>query len=451
MGRIREKIIIKIGLPVAILATLTILISSCENPVQSYIATNLYGPRYNLEVKKLTVTDAFNYGSSIDIYNDYIIVGAPATHNNTSESESVYIYHKTDVDKWEGPFKLPMPADYTIGDRFGYSVSIYGEFAAVGVPDKTIEGKPNAGAVYIYKRKEDTTNVWEEIKEFTKADQSPSLYPVTGNESFGYSVKLYDKWLLVGAPYDNLNGPESNYGAVYRFKYDGTEWAYDYIFSRNTTLPGDFGIAIDINSSYAVIGAPGEDIEGKSNVGAVYIYSFNNNKFEFKEKITNLDRYTGDDDYFGGSLSISGDFLAVGSAGTIVDGIFIAGRVQIYMLKSGTWNTTPSLLQLEKPEEYDFFGFPVAIKQREDDNYILLVGCFDRDSGDSADVGAVYIYTNESGTNTWKLQKELRASDSSANTYFGKEIALGEEYAVIGACTPRDDTLYENGGIYIFR
>ncbi len=458
-----------------ILTLLLVLILGCENPVQGYIRNNLFGPKYNLEVKKFAQTNAIDYGFSVDIYGDYIIVGAPADHGNTTNEESVYIYHRTGPDKWEGPFKLPKPAGYTIGDRFGYSVSIYsssyGDFAAIGAPDTAVNGNPNAGAVYIYRRKTGVSNEWEEIKKLTKADQNPLLYPVTGNEQFGKSIKLYDKWLLIGAPYDGLNGPESDYGEVYRFKYNGSDWEYDYIFSRNTTLANaNFGTAIDVNSSYAVIGAPGEDIDGKSNVGSVYIYSFNNDKFEFKERITNLERYTGDDDYFGGKLSISGNFLAVGSPGAIVNNTFIAGTVYVFMLQNGTWNNTPFQLTLEEPAEYDFFGFPVALKQIDDTNYILMAGSFTRDNNSVADAGAVYIYTNTvtsdiSGvdtsdsntqvsndpTNKWVLQKELRASDFSENSYFGNSIALSNNYAVIGACTPRDDTVYENGRVYIFR
>ncbi len=458
MGRIKQKkgqlsiTTIALFTLIAISLMSAILISSCENPVQSYIKTNLYGPKYNLEVKKFTVSNAFNYGRSVATYGDYIIIGAPADRSNTTEAEVVYIYHRTDIDKWEGPFKLPIPAEYVTGDRFGYSVSIYGDFAVIGAPDTSVEDKPNAGAVYIYRRKEGSTNEWEVLRRLTKADQNPLFYSVTGNEGFGKSVKLYNKWLLIGAPYDGLNGPESNYGAVYRFKYNGNTWEYDYFFSPNTLLSGaQFGMAIDVNSSYAVIGAPGEDIDGKSNVGSVYIYSFNNDKFESKERITNLDGYTGNDDYFGGSLSISGDFLAIGVGGAIVDDTFIAGKIQMYLLKDGTWNNTPTTIQLEKPQEYDFFGYPVALKQIGENNYILLAGCFDRDNENIADAGAAYIYTNTDGSNNWTLQKELRASDVSESSYFGQSIALGDDYAVIGACTPRDDTLYTGGGVYIFR
>ncbi len=463
MGRIIVKLMRKVTVKIKgkaklaaaafVLTVSIILISTCENPVQDYVSTNLYGPKFNLEVTKLSETEAIDYGFSVDTYGDYIIVGAPANRDNTTVTESAYIYHRTGVDEWEGPFTLPQPANYVVGDRFGYSVSIYGDFAAVGAPDTTVNGNKIAGAVYIYKKKSGTINEWEEEKRVTKADQTGNtVYPVAENDKFGSSVKLYNNWLLIGAPYDGLNGPGSDYGQVYRFKYNGTNWDYDYFFSRNTVLEdANFGIAIDVNSSYAVIGAPGEDIDSKGNVGSVYIYSFNNNKFEFKERITNTAYYTGDDDYFGGSLSLSGDFLAIGVGGAIVDDIFIAGNVQVYMLKDGIWNNTPAVLKLKKPAEYDFFGFPVAVKQINDNEYILLSGCFDRDNDDLADAGAVFIYTNTAGKNEWTLQKELRASDSSGNSYFGRSIAVGDDYAIVGACTPRFDTVFENGRVYIFR
>ncbi|RKX85257.1 MAG: hypothetical protein DRP57_04170, partial [Spirochaetes bacterium] len=76
------------------LSLLFVLLSACENPVQDFIGTNLFGPLYNLEVKKLAQTEAVNYVFSVATYGDYIMVGAPANHSNMAATESAYIYHK---------------------------------------------------------------------------------------------------------------------------------------------------------------------------------------------------------------------------------------------------------------------------------------------------------------------------------------------------------------------
>jgi len=434
------------------LPLLFVLLSACENPVQDFIGTNLFGPAYNIEVKKLAQTEAVNYGFSVATYGDYIMVGAPANHSNMAATESAYIYHKTGPDKWEGPFSLPQPSDYTIGDRFGYSVSIYGDFAAVAAPNQTVSGYANSGAVYIYLRKNGTVNEWAMVKKLTKEDQtSDYFYSIAGDEMFGYAIKLYDNRLIIGAPYDDRNGTYEDAGIVYVFKYDGINSIFDRVFIPNTQVAkADFGISIDINASYAVIGAPREDVSDNYRAGAVYIYSFNSGKFEFKEKIPNAN-YTGDDDFFGGSVSISGDFLAVGAGGIIVDSIFLAGEVFVYQIQAGSWNTsTPAAIALSEPAAYDYFGYPVAIRADSVGNYTLTAGCVDRDfDADTPDMGAVFIYTNETGTNNWNLQKTLTPSDGSKSTYFGRSIALGDNYAVIGACHLYD--YFTDGGVYIFR
>jgi len=445
--RIRKKTAVVCVLCISAVAA--VLFSGCENPIQDYIGTYLYRPAYNLEVSKLKIEGAVNYGHSVDISGDYIIVGAPAEWDNTANDEAVYIYHRTDIDTWDEGFKLK-PADWKAGDNFGYSVSIYGDYAAVGAPYKQVDDtggitRDAAGAIYIYKRT--GTNVWELDSELTQANfwAESHGYDAVEYALFGYSVKIYGSWLFIGASQDDLGKAKGDdYGAVYAFKYS-SGWVFKKRLTAdvNEKLNAHFGFSIDANADYIAVGAPMEEINGSYRVGTVYIFNFLVDGWENKERITANDGK--EMDYFGVSVAVSDDFVTAGTYQKTVEGKPFAGKVYVYAKsQTGSFNTEPAELTLAEPHENDMYGFPVAIH-----GDTLIVGSIFRDKRDSGDTGAAFLYKNTSGINSWELQKTLTPSDAAANMYFGKSIAIGGDYTIIGACHAYEYT--ENGSAYIFR
>ena len=82
---------------------------------------------------KLVASDAAAgdyFGESVSISGYYKIVGAFLDDDAGTNSGSAYIFVR-DGTSWSQQAKLvaPDPAD---GDRFGYSVSIFGDYALVG-------------------------------------------------------------------------------------------------------------------------------------------------------------------------------------------------------------------------------------------------------------------------------------------------------------------------------
>lgn len=422
------------------------MITGCENSLQDYISTNLFGPPYNLEVARLSAQGAIDFGFSVDIDGDYIIVGAPAEWNNNTNPEAVYIYHKTAIDTWDSGYEL-VPTDWQVGDRFGYSVALYGDYAAVGAPYKTVNNtllgsdQDAAGAVYIFKRI--GTNTWEQLMKLTQDDSwsTNEGFQADSYDLFGSGVDMYGNWLLIAARQDNL-GSSSNAGAVYAFKNTGS-WTYDEQLTADTyeQAGAEFGWSVNMNSDYIAVGAIDENTGTVANAGAVHIFQFIVDGWEYDTRITAPDGVGGD--CFGVSVSIDDGFLAVGAPQKTVNSAAFSGKAYIFQnSSSGAWGTVPFELTPGTSHANDYFGISVSLCGN-----LAIIGSVFRDEA-ATDSGAAYIYTRDSG-NIWELQKTLTPSDAAVGTYFGQSIAIGDTYMVIGA-TPMD-VYHANGNVYVFR
>ncbi len=428
---------------------LLLLTAGCRNSLQEYMETNLFGPPYYLEVAKLSAEGAIDFGFSVDMDGDYIIVGAPAESDNTTNPEAVYIYHRTAMDEWDSGFKI-VPSDWQEGDRFGYSVAINGDYAVIGAYRKAVYNpslgadQEAAGAAYIYKRTE--TNTWTEQVKLTQQDPWAAEIQIEARDYalFGCTVKMYGNWIFIAARQDDgTDAPDSSYGSVYAFKNTGT-WTFSEML---TAGPGKesgagFGWSLDVNGDYVAVGAPGEDIGGINKVGAVYLFQFLVDGWELDTRIIAPDGEVRDS--FGMSVAVNNEYLTVAAPQKTVGGADFSGKVYIFEREdSGSWGSSPvAELTPDTPGENDFYGFPVAMH-----GDTLMAGCLFRDDA-ATDGGAVYIYNPVSGGG-WELQKTLTPSDATESTYFGRSIVIGDTYAVIGATHTYE--YHATGAVYLFR
>ena len=84
-----------------------------------------------------------------------------------------------------------------------------------------------------------------------------------------------------------------------------------------------FGNSVSISGDYAIVGAYGEDNNGYS-AGAAYIFHRSGTSWTEQAKITASDVQAYD--YFGYSVSISGDYAIVGAYGEDASGLGKAGN-----------------------------------------------------------------------------------------------------------------------------
>ncbi len=419
-----------------------LLLSGCKNDLQTYINSFIVGPESSAKVTK---TDSADFGFSVAADGDYMITGSPAEKNNATHEEAAYIYHRKADGAWDSGFKLPQPADWTAGDRYGYAVAIYGDYAAVGAPFKSVDDggvKTEAGTVYLYKRTD--VNTWELNHEYTLIDAEGTGVLEAGDE-FGFSLAMDGSWLLIGSIKANYFAT-SDCGAVYAFRYvDGWSYADKLTANADVQAGAQFGYSVDTNEGYAVVGAPFEN----SKVGAVYLFSLRNDNWENKERIfaddwNNSDSATDKNtDVFGLSVSLTADFLAVSAPNKTVGDVDFAGSVYVYKAENGTWNTTPLNISVADPVEWDAYGIAVVLRKET-----LIISSPFRDTDNITDTGTAYIYKNASGTNNWYLQKNLLPQDVPENTYFGKALTIADGFIAVGACHTYE--YFDKGAVYIF-
>jgi len=184
---------------------------------------------------KITASDGAagdEFGISVSISGDYVIVGAQADDDNGDYSGSAYVFKHTDTT-WTQQAKL-LASDGAAGDEFGWSVSISGDYAIVGAQADDDNGS-GSGSAYVFKR---TGTNWA---------QEAKLLPSDGEafEFFGRSVSISGDYVVVAAVSDDANGDGS--GSAYVFKRTDTTWTQQAKLLASDGAAGDwFGTSVSI-------------------------------------------------------------------------------------------------------------------------------------------------------------------------------------------------------------
>jgi cyclophilin family peptidyl-prolyl cis-trans isomerase len=178
-----------------------------------------------------------------------------------------------------------------------------------------------------------------------------------------------------------------------------------------------FGFAVAVDANFAIIGAPRDD----SYTGSAYIFEYNDGNWTQQAKLTASDGEVGDN--FGGAVSISANHAIVASPRADSN----TGSAYIFDYKDGNWTQQAKLLAYEGEVE-DWFGQSVSISG---DCAIVGAKLHDLSVGDA---GAVFIYyRNEGGTNNWGLNFGFTPEDATINDNFGYSVSINGEYTIIGA------------------
>ena len=150
-------------------------------------------------------------------------------------------------------------------------------------------------------------------------------------------------------------------------------------------------------------------------------------------------------DGFGSSVSISGDYAIVGARSNDDNGNE-SGSAYVYYRNQGgpdAWGQLAKLLASDA-DTSDFFGISVSIS-----GDYAVAGAY-RDDDNGAHSGSAYVfYRNQGGTDAWGQAAKLTASDGAAGDLFGT-VSISGDYAVAGA-SGDDDSGAGSGSAYAFR
>ena len=259
-----------------------------------------------------------NFGWSVAISSDTIVVGATAessnqttitngttasSNNSASGSGAAYVFKRSGTT-WTQEAYLKAP-NAEGSDQFGWSVAINSNTIVVsaigedsdqttvtnGATGSSNNSASSAGAVYVFKRSGTT---WSQ-EAYLKAPNSGA------DDSFGQSVAIYSDLIAVGASAEDsnqnsitngttasTNNTLSNAGAAYIFTRSGTTWSQEAYFKAYNVGGSDaYGYSVGVYSNTMIVAATLEDSsqttitngttastnDSLSNSGAVYVYT----------------------------------------------------------------------------------------------------------------------------------------------------------------------------------
>ncbi|MCX5635489.1 MAG: FG-GAP repeat protein [Planctomycetota bacterium] len=151
---------------------------------------------------------------------------------------------------------------------------------------------------------------------------------------FGRSVSISGNYAIVGASSDDDNGGDS--GSAYIFNRDGTNWVQQQKLTASDGAASDqFGYSVSISGDYAIVGAYGDDDKGSAS-GSAYIFKRDGTSWVQQQKLlASADGAT--NDYFGRSVSISGDYAIAGAYGDDDKGS-CSGSAYIFKRDGTSWS-----------------------------------------------------------------------------------------------------------------
>ena len=355
-----------------------------------------------------------NFGHSVSISGDYVIVGVPNDDDNGMTSGSVYIF-KRDGTNWAEEQKLTA-SDGAEVDMYGYSVSISGDYALVGVPGDKDYGD-YTGSAYVLKREGIS---WVEKQKLIASDAEE-------DDHFGWSVAISEEYAVIGAVAEATNGHQS--GAAYIFKREGDSWLEKQkLIASDGTDNEFFGWEVAISKDFVVIGCP-EDEDNGSDAGAVYIYNRVDTSWLEMQKLLASDG--AGDDNFGRSVSISNNYIVVGSPFDDDKGNR-SGSAYMFKLNGSNWIEEQKLTASNGSEHHNY-GTSVSIYGQT-----AIVGTWIANS--------VYLYKFENFN--WIEDEIIVPSDGTGSEQFGTSISLDYNKLISGA-RGDDDNGTGSGSAYI--
>jgi len=229
--------------------------------------------------------------------------------------------------------------------------------------------------------------------------------------------------------YNNLMKQVIESGAI-----SNNDWIeQEKLISSDGAEEDHFGNSVSIYGDYAIIGAIGDSNSNGVHTGSAYIFRNLGSSWDEEDKLIASD--VQDYNNFGISVSIYGDYAVIGADFNDNVNGEMAGCAYIYKRNGASWNEEAKLIASDG-SYLNQFGFAASIFE----NYILI-GAPNGNLGK----GAAYIF-KRNGT-IWEEEAILSASDGETSDNFGNSVSIHGDYALVGASGDDD----EKGSAYVFK
>ena len=320
------------------------------------------------------------------------------------------------------PYTYASPTPTAAG-LFGNSLAIQGSTLVVGALQENVSGKFGAGAVYLFRS---TTG------GLLRTLTSPNSQ-VAGE--FGAAVAISGKYVVVGAPGENVTG-EAAAGRAYVFSTSGTLLAT--LTSPSPAKSGCFGAAVAVSKSTVAVGAPCETVSDQVDAGHVYLFRLPGTLVHTLASPDAL--YYGKDtrSYFGRAVALSGATLVVGAPFEDAPSAKSAGHVYVYKATTGAL-----LVTLTSPNAVaqGQFGTSVALSAKT-----VLIGAPGETVSTFKYAGHAYVYDLATGV----FAETFSSPNAAYNSSFGVAVGISKSSVLIGAWNETADDDVGAGHAYTF-
>lgn len=229
------------------------------------------------------------------------------------------------------------------------------------------------------------------------------------------------------------------------------DWGNEFRFVEEGQDGDDyFGCSVSVSGNTAVIGAR-NDSDGLSRIlrqGSAIVFTKQENG-EWVQQQKLVASYPWGDNRFGTSVSIDDDYIIVGAPRNAYDENEVnyyqsSGAAYIYKLVGDQWEFQQKLVAPDRWPN-DLFGWAVSI-----DNDVAIVGAFGQKKDENGEnmiskAGAVYIYERQED-NTWAFYQKIVASNRYYNTMFGYSLDITGNMIIVGAPNHPHD---QNGNLFM--
>lgn len=369
-----------------------------------------------------------NLGSSCAISGDYAAIGAAQDSvNNIAYAGSVLIFQKIN-GSWVQKTRLVAP-DAQVSENFGSSVTLEGDNLVIGTPRGKV-GTTTQGTAYFFTRSGDNWTYQQKI--FANDGEAGA--------DFGNAVVLNGTTLYIGSKGRSVSG-KNDQGVVYVMTRSGNNWLHATQLKANDGQASDaFGSSITASSNTVVVGA-NYTTNTNFGQGSVYIFVKNLGTYTLQKKIS----YPGSANsiYYGSSVSLDGDYLAVGAPFADISTDRKRGLVFVYKRTGTEWAQYSSIYSSTESEVMNF-GAAVILR-----NGLLIVAAPGEAVAGLKGRGAVYVYKYDPGQSV-NIHRRIIDADGMDNSSFGSAIDLSGNDLLIGARGARSDNFLSGSQGKIF-
>jgi hypothetical protein len=315
------------------------------------------------------------FGWSLALSGDTLLVGAPFTFGAQGPIGAAFVFTQSG-GVWTQTDQLTA-SDAAVIDYFGWAVGLVNDTAVVG----SYNHNAGEGAAYVFTNSGGT---WSQTQEIFPSDGAQG-----DGHQFGSSVAFDGRTILVGAPGPDYTTGVYPQGAAYAFRNSAGTWQETQKLIASDGMPGDqFGFSLEIFDRTSLIGAPAANIGSNPHQGAAYVFGRSHGTWTQEQKLTASNGLAYDQ--FGQSVAFQKRTALIGEWSHDDDPNHPppppkSGLSYLFRSMNGTWNESRQFAASDG-QPGDSFGWDVAM-----DRGIHLIGAQGTVNGNTFQ-GAAYFY-----------------------------------------------------------